>query len=491
MSLSFDAADLLPRAPVARGRLSATSLAELLFLALERRSTGSFVFETPANDKSALVVAGGRVTKVRTAEPVAPLGQLLIDGGVIDSSTLEQALRLARERSDRLGQALLQLSALERRVLERSLREQLGRRLGWLGQQLPEQSAYAFYAGVDFLNDRPACEVDPLELIWRYVRDGQGAHPRQEAALSGLGARPLRLTARAVLERFELTPSERACFERLRTEPLALEALVERTGLEAALARRSIYALLLTRQLEPLALASTPPTGRSSRAPADAPGPRADASWRPSAPASPAPAAAPATGFSSLPPATTILPPAGASRSERPVRSSSVPPPPDHIENALARASRLVRERTRAEGAARAARAVAAARESIARKHYAEAEAHLREACRVDPGNPEHLALHAWVRAQNGELATPAFAAQIVAALDRAAMKAPESVTVRFQRAQVLKRLGRDDDAYKDFRFVARRDPSNIDALREVRLYVMRNRNKERQSGIFSKLFSR
>jgi len=451
--------------PMASGRLSTTSLAELLVLALERRLSGSFVFETPVSDKSALVVTAGRVTKVRTAAPLEPLGLLLTESGIIDQATLDHALRLARERNDRLGDALLQLDALDRSVLERTLRDQVGRRLSWLGQ-LPEQSAYGFYADIDFLEDRPECGTDPLAVIWRCVREGRAPHPRQESVLSALGSRPLRLATRAVLDRFELTPAERACFEDLRTQPLTLDALIERTGLEYVRARRSVYALLMTRQLEPLALTTTPPP-----APRPSEAPRSEA-------------------------APSEAAPSEAARSEaapnvRAVRSSSVPPSPDRVEHALERASRLVRERTRAEGAAEAARAVEAARESIARKQYTEAEPLVRKACSVDPGNAEYLALHAWLRMQNGELAVPALAAQIVAAIDRAAMKAPTSVTVRYQRAQVLKRLGRDDDAYKDFRFVARRNPEHIDAVREVRLHLMRTRNKQKQSGVFSKLFLR
>lgn len=168
-----------------------------------------------------------------------------------------------------------------------------------------------------------------------------------------------------------------------------------------------------------------------------------------------------------------------------------MPPSSDRVEHALERASRLVRERTRAEGAADAARAIESARESISRKQFSQAETLVRKACGLDANNAEYLALHAWLRMQNGELGVPALATQIVAALDRAVMKAPTSVTVRFQRAQVLKRLGRDDEAYKDFRFVARRNPELIDAVREVRLHLMRTRNKEKQSGVFSKLFLR
>jgi Flp pilus assembly protein TadD len=164
---------------------------------------------------------------------------------------------------------------------------------------------------------------------------------------------------------------------------------------------------------------------------------------------------------------------------------------PDRVEHALERASRLVRERTRAEGAAEAARSVEAARDLIAKRQFSEAERLVRGACKADPNNAEHLALHAWLRMQNGDLGVPALAVQIVAALERAVMKAPMSVPVRFHRAQVLKRLGRDEEAYKDFRFVARRAPDQLDAVREVRLHLIRTRNKQKQSGVFSKIFLR
>jgi hypothetical protein len=58
-------------------------------------------------------------------------------------------------------------------------------------------------------------------------------------------------------------------------------------------------------------------------------------------------------------------------------------------------------------------------------------------------------------------------------------------------RAQVLEQLGRHEDAFKDFRFVARQESSHLAALREVRLHLMRSRNRQKSSGVFSKLFLR
>jgi tetratricopeptide (TPR) repeat protein len=465
-------------------------------MALTRRSSGSFVFATPHQHDSLLVLASGRVTKVRTAEPVEPLGRLLTDSGAIDRATLEQGLRAAQERNQRLGEALIQLDAVDRPVLERALREQLRRRLSWLAE-LPEESAFGFYADVDFLEDSPPCGSDPLSLIWHCLRDGRFPAPRQEAVLSALGARPLLLRTRAALDRFDLSPAERASIERLNVRPLALDALVADTGLSEGRARRLIYALLVTHQLLPQPLQSMPAPCAS---PSIAPDTATAAALRPSG----------ALGPSSRPQTPSSRPQAPSSQPQVPSswpqtpssqpssRSSMAPAPstrslqgPERVEHALERASRLVRERTRVEAAEESARAIEAAHAHIAKKQFADAERLAHAACKVDPSNAESLALHAWLRMQLGEHALPAGAVQIVAMLDRAVMKAPSSVPVRFYRAQVLKRLGRDEDAYKDFRFVARRAPEELDAVREVRLHLMRTRNKQQQSGVFSKFFLR
>lgn len=140
---------------------------------------------------------------------------------------------------------------------------------------------------------------------------------------------------------------------------------------------------------------------------------------------------------------------------------------------------------------ARARECFVAAHEHAQRQQLEAAEKLARQACEQDTGNAEYLALHAWLRAQLGELANPEHAAQIVAALDRAVLKDRESVAIRFYRGQVLNRLGREDDAVREFRFVLRRDPGNVDAARELRLYEMRKREPQKKPSLLAKLFLR
>ena len=171
---------------------------------------------------------------------------------------------------------------------------------------------------------------------------------------------------------------------------------------------------------------------------------------------------------------------------------AQVSPASDRVERALERGARSIRPELDPGRAEDAARAYQAAQECVGRKQFARAETFARQACEADPQSAEYLALHAWLRVQGGELSQPVRATQIMALLDRAVMKERESVSIRFYRAQALKRLGRDAEAYRDFRFVARRQPDHLDAVREVRLHEMRARNEERKkSSVFSKLFLR
>jgi hypothetical protein len=462
----------LPLSPTASGRLSATPLPELLVMSLERRVSGSFVLTAPTQRESTLVVASGRVVKVRPPERVELLGRMLQDAGAIGTDALERALELTRQGQGRLGEILLRLGAVEPAALERICNEQLARRLARVAR-LPEQTAFAFFQDIDLLDDEAGAGGDPLLLVWRCLREAAGPEQRQRALLADLADRPLALRPRSAIERLDLSAAERQWLENLRAGPVSLQALLRAAvELDEGAARRLAYGLIVTRQLVvSRSIDSARPAPLAS-------GVSSSEDLSSSLASLPAPSFPPAPSPSALPARRS---PADRRRTEA----------PESVEHALERASRLVRERTRAEGAAEAARALEAAQTCIGKKQFGEAAQLVRKACDGDPGNAEYLALHAWLRMQNGELSVPHLAAQIMNALDQAVIKAPASVTVRFYRAQALKRLGRDEEAYRDFRFVARRSPEHIDAVREVRLHMMRTRNEQKRSGVFSKLFVR
>ncbi|HVZ33111.1 MAG TPA: hypothetical protein VG963_11845, partial [Polyangiaceae bacterium] len=311
---------------------------------------------------------------------------------------------------------------------------QLEQLLAWLGQ-LSLETAYAFHVGRDLLPQQVSHVIDPLRSIWCSIEQQQEPHPRQAVLLSELDGKKLRLHGAAATERFGFNAADQIVVNALRTRPRALDELLQAGLAEPERVRRLIYTLMLTRHLD---------VG-SERAPLD-----------------------------------------------------SVPPPPSVRARELDRAPVSVAPISRADTvrcpqktSPSAEAAYQAALGRIGRKQFDAAEALARAASEAEPSNAEYLALHAWVRAQLGQLSDPRAVAQIVAALDRAVHQQRDSSVLRLYRAQVLKRLGRDEDAYKDFCFILRREPRHLDAAREVRLYRLRRRNAGKKLGVFSKLFLR
>jgi tetratricopeptide (TPR) repeat protein len=371
------------------------------------------------------------------------------------------------------------------------------------------------------------CDADPLALIWRSVRDTTGWTPRQKELLTSLAGRKLRLHPAAAPERLGLSQQEQIVVNALRTRPRAIEELLRAGLLEGAALQRLMYTLALTQQIEqgPHALpvdasanltrtsrpplgsyASQPPAGRASAAPGRTsltPGRASLTPGRPSlAPGRPSlapgrPSAAPgqpsvAPGRPSAAPGRPSIAPGWGSASDIP--ASQPPRPPSSLRPFAGE------RRSESTGSlhptdpvllASARESYDCAREHVQRQQFEQAEKLARKACEADTGNAEYLALHAWLRAQLGELQNPELASQIVAALDRAALKQRESVSIRFYRGQVLNRLGREEEARQDFRFVLRREPGHVDAARELRLQQMRNRSAEKRPSLLAKLFLR
>lgn len=104
----------------------------------------------------------------------------------------------------------------------------------------------------------------------------------------------------------------------------------------------------------------------------------------------------------------------------------------------------------------------------------AEKLAHL--AYTSDKDQPEYGALYAWIRARGAD-ATDAEVSESLKLLKAAVSKQLDNVKIRYYLACVLKRSGQDAAALREFRFVADRDPSNLDAVRELRLHEMRKNN--------------
>jgi len=106
----------------------------------------------------------------------------------------------------------------------------------------------------------------------------------------------------------------------------------------------------------------------------------------------------------------------------------------------------------------------------LARGNLEAAEREAQLALNLEPIRAEHIALAAWLQA----LKPNADERQIGISFARALKASQNSVKVHFYRGLFLKRIGRHAAALQEFRHVTDRDPRNIDAAREVRLYEQR-----------------
>jgi tetratricopeptide (TPR) repeat protein len=111
----------------------------------------------------------------------------------------------------------------------------------------------------------------------------------------------------------------------------------------------------------------------------------------------------------------------------------------------------------------------------VRRNDFVQAEALCRKAVEADPGQPDYLALLAWLEAMKPEAQTPLATQMAIAKLGKAIEMSNKCERAYFYRGQLNKRLGNVAAAMRDFRHAADLNPRNLDAVREVRLHEMRS----------------
>ncbi|HVZ31493.1 MAG TPA: DnaJ domain-containing protein [Polyangiaceae bacterium] len=125
-----------------------------------------------------------------------------------------------------------------------------------------------------------------------------------------------------------------------------------------------------------------------------------------------------------------------------------------------------------------AEKAFAAAKIHLRRGALEEALAHIEQACIAEPEHAQYRALHAWLRVERGELTDGPIAEEILMTLTWAVRQRRNDLEIRMYRGRVLQRLGRNDEAIREFSVVASMDPTNREAVREVRLHQAREDHK-------------
>jgi len=515
-------------APTASGTLAATPLGHLLIYALDRRLTGTVVFEEPDHKKHAVYFSMGAPAAARTAGLVAPLGELAIARGVLSRARLEPALQAAREAGKRLGELLLDWVVVDEAALDALLREQVARRVKEL-RLLPPDTAYGYYDGTNFL-ERAGGPREPssaLPLILRVMRLAPDAG-RAAEAIARLGDAVLRFHVDAPLSQFDFEPGEQAVVDVLRAKPQALGELTARGLLASPALERLLHTLVLLRHLDmgggarPIgaerrtvtpAAPTSPPVPAPARPPAQGtpaepppPTPVADDAFRREAeqraaaekqshyevlgvPAD-APAAALSAAYFQLAKRwhPDRLAPEHADLRDSVVRIFAHIGEAHHVlsdaerrreyDASLGGADESAEEQEQVQRLLRASTNFQKAQVLLKRNNLAGAEEAARLALADAPDEADHFALVAWLAAMKPDADLP----QQLREIDRAVKAEPANIRVRWFRGQILKRLGKDRQALEDFRLIVEKDPRHVDAQRELRLYDMSRGQKKASS---------
>jgi len=114
------------------------------------------------------------------------------------------------------------------------------------------------------------------------------------------------------------------------------------------------------------------------------------------------------------------------------------------------------------------------------RNDFVQAEALCRRAYAGDPTQADYLAMLAWLVSLKPENQTPEKTGVSIRMLDKAISLSEQCERAYFWRGMLLKRMGRIEAAYRDFREAVDLNPRNIDAVREMRLHNMRSGTRSR-----------
>ncbi len=516
--------------PTASGTLAKTPLAHLLVFVADKKLDGSLVLREPRGGESVVAFVQGAPGRVKTSFPSAPLGRVLVQLGLVDQATADAAAAQVSSSGEPIGEHLLSLGKIDQARLVAALREQVMRRMIRLFEQLGDDTAYEFYAGVNLLEGWGGpvlTPIDPLRVLWEGI-NARPNDPRIDPTLARLGNAPVRIQPSAELQRFGFGPPELMLIDLLRAKPMSVDELVARAVLPIRQTKLLAYALLITRSIGVVsapAPAMAPAVPSPTPAPARSKLPSTPGDQRTTAERMAAPGKVPAPAdldafreeireHAAKIEQETFFAILGVAEDAPPdvVRSAYFQLAkkwhPDRLPAALADvrddAARVFARMSEAhstltdverrkkyvdmlksggkadEERARVQRVIDATldfqkAEVFAKKRdFAKAEELAERAMNADPDQADYIALYAWAKANRPERMAARDFGESISLLNNAIAKEPRCERARFYRGTLLKMIGKEKAAMVDFREAAELNPRNIDAAREVRLYEMR-----------------
>jgi curved DNA-binding protein CbpA len=250
--------------PTAEGLLEKTPLVHLLVYMADRLLTGSLVLSSRSGgEEHAIYFFEGQASKVRTGEPIAHLGRVLFELGILSEEALNASLAAFSRGNDLHGEHLVRAGVIDRENLMEGLKVQADRKMAFLFA-LPGATKYRFYQDVNVLEDWGGPEMIPLDtlpIIWSAVR-ARADDPIVDTTLRRLGTTTLKLHIKSDVSRFGFSAHELSAIDMIQASPSSLAGLIETKVVPRRTAELIVYTLLITRHLDHRA-DSAPPVGLS------------------------------------------------------------------------------------------------------------------------------------------------------------------------------------------------------------------------------------
>jgi len=343
--------------PAAQGTFEKTPFPHLLVYAYDRQLLGTMEFVGPTGETGTVLFIEGCPIKARTSEPVAYLGQVLQDLGMIDEATLNSSLRRLAEEKRLHGQILLEEGAITQDQLLQGLRMQLARKLQYVAH-MPPETTFAYYEAFDPLaaygGDEDAT-LDPYPLVWAAIRE-EPSWEHVHTALTKVGSFGLRIGPEGETDRFCFDPNEQTLIELLRTRTYRMHDLSAAGALSPRLTQLLVYCLLITKQVELVRESMVPAPPAPAPEPEPEPEPPSSRNPLPSEASAPAQAVArmklqPLSVKKNNRPAAVeekavglpwdrrLTPPSGMAATAQPVPAAPRPPPAEIEPRTVPRAS--------------------------------------------------------------------------------------------------------------------------------------------------------
>lgn len=311
--------------------------------------------------------------------------------------------------------------------------EVVAQHIEWAAERLGTTS-FEFVAGLDVIPEEAAVATLPLASIWRSARHAAHA-ARVSQYLARFGNQPVALHRRARLDLFALDADELASLRLLRNGRVPFSLLLGQPAREPLALHRLVYVLALCRHLD---------VG-DGREPLGIDGPEAllarpfVSSRPPRAPVTVPPAEAHQRKLSGV---VHRQPGAAPSQQTSPLGAD----PEAQLSQALVLAARYEFDR-----------ALPLAELAAVKKR----------------GDSACGAFVAYLRVRCGKF-NDRRAETELDLCHRAIREHPETSQLRYYRAWVLKAMGREEEAMRDFGRVLRDDPHHVDAARELHLHARR-----------------